>query len=55
MFTLQDYSPVTIIVNHNGGMEKSKPMLLEIEPYEDTSFNIDFLYGLWEDQNSDME
>ena len=55
VFTLQDYSPVTIIVNHNGGMEESNPMLLEIEPYEDTSFNIDLLYGLWEDQNSDKE
>ena len=54
-FILQDYSPITIIAGHNGGKEESSPMLLEIEPYEDNSFDIDLLYGLWEDQKSGKE
>ncbi len=47
-FVLQDYSPVTVIVRHNGGKEVSDQMLLEIEEYADNSFDIDRLYGYWE-------
>jgi hypothetical protein len=52
-FVLQDYSPITIIVRHNGGSEMSEPMVLEIEEYSDDSFDLNRLYGLWEDENSD--
>ena len=51
MFLLEDSSPITIIANHNGGSEYSDPMILEIEEYEDNSFNINRIYGRWEDQN----
>lgn len=51
-FALQDYSPVQIEVRNNGGTAPSQSMLLEIEPYTDTSFDINRLYGSWEDENS---
>lgn len=47
-FVLQDYSPVTIIANQNGGKAVSNQMILEIEEYTDNSFDIDKLYGYWE-------
>ena len=51
-FALQDYSPIQIEVRNNGGTAPSQSMLLEIEPYTDTSFDINRLYGSWEDENS---
>ena len=51
-FALQDYSPIRIEVSNNGGTAPSQSMLLEIEPYVDTSFDINRLYGSWEDENS---
>ena len=51
-FTLQDYSPIQIEVRNNGGTAPSQSMLLEIEPYADTSFDINRLYGSWEDENT---
>ena len=52
-FVLQDYSPIHIEVKNNGGSAPSQSMRLETEPYEDTSFDINRLYGSWEDENSD--
>ena len=52
-FVLQDYSPIRIEVKNNGGSAPSQSMKLEIAPYEDTSFDINRLYGSWEDENSD--
>ena len=46
-YVLQDYSPVTFIANHNGGKETSGQTVIEIEPYQDNSFDIDRLYGIW--------
>lgn len=51
-FVLQDYSPITIIANHNGGTEVSDPMVLEIEPYESNAFDLNRLYGRWTDEYS---
>ena len=50
-FVLQDYSPVTVIASHNGGKETSNQMLIEIEEYKDTSYDINKLYGYWEGKN----
>lgn len=52
-FVLQDYSSIHIEVKNNGGSASSQSMRLEIEPYEDKSFDINRLYGSWEDENSD--
>ena len=52
-FAIQDYSPIHIEVRNNGGTAPSQSMLLEIEPYKDTSFDINRLYGSWKDENSD--
>lgn len=55
IFTLQDYSPVTIYVNHNGGKETSDPMELAIEPYDSVmpaAFDLNRLYGTWTDEVS---
>lgn len=52
VFTLQDYSPVTVIANQNGGKKTSDPMVLEIEPYDAlvSTFDINRLYGMWTDE-----
>lgn len=52
VFTLQDYSPIRIEVRNNGGSAPTQAMVLEIEPYVDTSFDINRLYGSWDDENS---
>ncbi len=50
-YVLQDYSPVTVIASHNGGKETSNQMVIEIEEYVDTSYDINKLYGYWEGKN----
>lgn len=52
-FVLQDYSPINIEVRNNGGSAPTQSMLLKIDPYTDSSFDINRLYGSWEDENSD--
>ena len=49
---LQDDSPVTVIANHNGGKEVSNNHIVNVEPYQDNSFDINRLYGYWEGKNS---
>lgn len=51
VYVLQDESPVTVIARHNGGKETSDQMVLNIGPYEDTSFDINRIYGYYEGKN----
>ena len=55
MFTLNDMSPVTIIANRNGGSEVSDPMELTIEPRVDNSFDLDRIYGRWQNPDTGEE
>ena len=48
LFTLQDTSPVTIYVHQFAGSEVSDPMTLELGDHEDTAFDMNRLYGKWE-------
>ena len=55
MFVLKDTSPVTIIANHNGGSEVSDPMEIQLEERVDNSFDLNRIYGRWQNAETGEE
>ena len=55
MFVLEDDSPVTVIVHDKESDEYSDLMLIDPEPYVDNSFNLNYLYGRWQDDSGTKE
>lgn len=49
MFVLEDESPVTVIVRDKGSDDYSDSMVIDLVPYVDKSFNLNYLYGRWQD------
>ena len=55
MFVLEDDSPVTVIVQDKESDDHSDLMLIDPEPYVDNSFNLNYLYGRWQDASGAKE
>lgn len=49
MFVLEDDSPVTVIVRDKESDDYSDSMVIDLVPYVDKSFNLNYLYGRWQD------